>query len=131
MSLMPTGSPPKRKKKEEKPKEECPYCGGRYTSVAHHLPYCAQNPENQVESKKEEKGQKIPERILKKLLLLLKSEYSKWKNGKSSSYMMLIDDILEYFALLEEFQISRSQFNTLKTAKLMALINKEERKENE
>jgi len=36
----------KEKVKVENPKEECPYCGKEFVSVARHLNYCDQNPEN-------------------------------------------------------------------------------------
>lgn len=35
-------------KKEEKPKEECPYCGKKYRSLAHHINNCLKNPDRVI-----------------------------------------------------------------------------------
>ena len=45
-----------KKKKEKKPKEKCPYCGNMYVSVARHLPYCDENPENQEKEQETKKA---------------------------------------------------------------------------
>ena len=65
----------------------------------------------------------VPIFIKKKLLVLLKSEYSKWKN-RSGVYIDLIDEILDYFKLFESFEITREQFNKLKMNDLRNLTTK-------
>lgn len=52
---VPEKKSPKPEKEMEKEKEECPYCGKQYVSVARHLPHCDKNPDN-LEREREEQA---------------------------------------------------------------------------
>lgn len=81
------------KSEPEPEKEECPYCGNEFKSVAHHIPHCEKNTEKP--SKKSDK-----DKIRKKLVKMFRAAC----NGKNYWKKWFPDEFETYGDFQAEFQ---------------------------
>ena len=101
-----------KKVPEKKPeKDPCPYCGKMYVSVARHLPYCDENPDNQEKEGKEKVASQTEKRDEMDLIRQVREEFQKTLSSEHKEDFALskeeqakIEDVIRFLGGTEGYQ---------------------------